>query len=211
MNKKVVIFFGADGTGKTTQATLLLKRLGQEGLNASKIWIRGRHSLASCISALLLRLGYKGYITVPESLGGKILDTRRIRGKWIWSFIEFLSVIPLIITKMYGPLYLGRSIIAERYVIDTIVYNGYFLGSTFDGYARVLLHMIPKGAFLIHLDAFKEDILSRRAEDLISEAFIEYQLENYRKIAARAHALSINTSIEGIEQVSKNISSFVYG
>lgn len=202
---RVVIFFGSDGTGKTTQAKLLTKRFNEEGYKVSRAWIRGRHSLAFLISQLLLKLGYKGYFIAPYAPGGKILDSRTLPGKRIWSLIEFVSVVPLIIRRVYLPLMLGRSVIAERYVIDTIVYDNYYIGSAFHSYARILSHMIPKDSLLVHLDARESDAMSRRLDDLVSRRFIEYQLESYRTMASRLQALSINTSVEGIEGTNRRI------
>lgn len=203
--RRVVVFFGSDGTGKTTQAELLAKRFNEEGYKVSRAWIRGRHSIAFFISQLLLKLGYKGYFIAPYAPGGKILDSRTLREKRLWSLIEFVSVVPLIIRRMYLPLILGRNIIAERYVLDTIVYDNYYIGSPFRMYAKILLHMIPKDSLLVHLDASESDVMSRRVDDLVSKRFIEYQLESYRAMASRLHALSINTSVEGIEEANKRI------
>lgn len=205
MVPRVVVFFGSDGTGKTTQAGLLTEELNRKGFKVSRAWIRGRHSFAFFISQFLLKLGYRGYIIAPYAPGGKILDSRTLPEKRMWSFIEFVSVVPLIIGRVYFPLLLGRRVIAERYVIDTVVYNNYYIGSSFKAYARILLRMIPKDSLIVHLDASENDVMSRRLDDLVSRRFIEYQLENYRAIASSLHALSINTSVEGIEEASKRI------
>ncbi len=205
MQRRVVVFFGSDGTGKTTQAQLLMKEFRDRGYKVSRAWIRGRHSLAFFISRLLLKLGFKGYFVAPYAPGGKILDSRTLKGKRIWSLIEFVSVVPLIIRRMYVPLLLGYKVVAERYVVDTVIYNSYYLGSSFDFYARILMHMIPKGSLIVHMDASLNDVMSRRTDDLVSEKFIEYQLTSYRKYANVLHALSINSSALGIEEIRKEI------
>ena len=205
INPRVVIFFGSDGTGKTTQARILARELAQRGIKVSKAWIRGRHSLAFYLSQLLLKLGYQGFVIAPYAPTGKILDSRTLPGKRIWSLIEFISVVPLVIRRMYLPLLQGRSVIAERYVIDTIVYNRYYIGSRFDIYARILLHLIPKDSIIIHLDATEKDVFDRRKDDLMSRTFIEFQLRSYRSFARSLNALSINTSIESIDGASKLI------
>lgn len=202
---KVIIFFGSDGTGKTTQANFLMRQLRLNGFKVSRAWIRGRHSVAFYLSQILLKLGYKGYFVAPYAPGGKILDTRTLHGKWFWSFVEFLSVVPLIIRRMYLPLYTGRRVVAERYVVDTVVYNRFYIGTCFDTYARILLRMIPSDSLLIHLDAPKSVVLSRRADDLVSEEFINYQLVSYRQFASKLHALSIDTSKTDIQSVSDQI------
>ncbi|MFQ5888111.1 MAG: hypothetical protein ACE5HY_05390, partial [Candidatus Hydrothermarchaeales archaeon] len=127
-----MIFFGADGTGKSTQAEILLKEFKGRGVKSRKAWIRARHSLAYIISQILLKLGYKSILVAGESSNDKILDPRLLPAKWLWSLIEFISVIPWMITRVYIPSLLGYHIVAERYVIDTIVYNQFFIGDSFN-------------------------------------------------------------------------------
>ena len=204
--RKTVIFFGADGTGKTTQVTLLLKEFRRRGLKARKAWIRARHSLSYIISQLLIKLGYRSTLTTQNNHKTKILDPRTLPAKWLWSLLEFVSVLPWIITRLYIPLLQGYYVVAERYVIDTIVYNQYFIGRSFNTYAKILLRMIPKDALLIHLDAYRQDVFKRRKGEILSENFIDYQLKQYRHIASQLNALSINTSDRCVEAVSKIIS-----
>lgn len=201
MTRKAVIFFGTDGTGKTTQANLLVSKLNARGLKAKKAWIRGRHSLAFFISRFMFSLGDTHYFPHPSAVGGKILDTRNIRGKWIWAMIEFVSVIPLIIKRVYIPLMFGYVVVAERYVVDTIVYNEFFIGSSFNPFAKVLLHMIPKGSEIVHLDALKSDVMSRKSTDIFSEKFVDYQLKRYRSFATLLGALSVNSSAQSVDSI----------
>lgn len=203
--RKAVIFFGADGTGKSTHAAILLKELKRRGLKARKAWIRARHSLAYMVSQTLTKLGCKSTLTIQNSLKTEILDPRTLTAKWFWSLLEFLSVIPWIITRLYLPLLLGYHVIAERYVVDTVVYNQYFIGDSFNIYAKILLRMMPKDALLIHMDAEKQDILRRREGDVLPKNFIDYQLTQYRFLASKINALCVNTSHNDIAEVSKII------
>lgn len=202
---RAIIFFGSDGTGKTTQAGFVIDELQRRKLNVKRAWIRGRHLFAFLISQVLLKLGYSKTIIQTGAPGGKILDTRKLPGKRFWSLVEFSSVVPLALLRVYIPLLLGYSVVAERYIIDTAVYNSYFLGADFDAYVRILLSMIPKNSLLVHLDAKKEDVLARRKGDILSEDFIEYQLMQYRKIASRLNALSIDTSSNDMSSVREMI------
>jgi thymidylate kinase len=203
---RAIVFFGADGTGKTTQARLLTKELGKRGFRVKRAWIRGRHTLAFLISHFLLKLGYRGYIIA----GIRVLDSRTLPGKKLWSMIEFASVVPLIIMRVYLPLLLGRTIIAERFVIDTIVYNDYYIGAPFKIYERILFRMIPSGSILVHFDASENDLMIRRPEGVVSKQFMKYQLERYRLIASRLQALSINTSEQGIDEANKRIMEEIF-
>lgn len=193
---RAIIFFGADGTGKTTQANILVGKLKVRGFKTKKIWIRGRHSLAFVISKVFQKLNQEKLLA-PDALAG-LIDARKTPGTRLWSLFEFVSVVPLVLSRMYVPLLLGYRIVAERYVVDTVVFNQYRFGHPFDSYGRILLRMVPKNSLFIHLDGFDTDIIERRAEDGTPPHFIQYQLANYRSLASTLHALTINTSLHDI-------------
>lgn len=183
----------------------MIETLVRRGDKVRRAWIRGRHLFAFVISQVLLKLGYTATIAQAGAPGGKILDSSRLPEKRLWSLVEFLSVAPLALVRVYIPLLLGYRVVAERYVIDSVVYNSYFLGRYFDRYARLLLRMIPKGALLIHLDATRDDVLSRRKGDILSEGFVEYQLRQYRALSSKLNALSIDSSSEGIVSIRERV------
>jgi len=203
--RKAVIFLGADGAGKSTQAEMVLKELRRSGFRARRAWIRARHSLAFFLSQLLIKLGYRSFFAERNSPETKILDTRTLPAKWLWSLLEFISVIPLIIVRVYIPILFGYCVVAERYVIDTIVYNQFFIGDSFNFYAKILCRLLPKDSLFIHLDADRHDVFMRREDDILPKSFTDYQLMQYRSIATRINALSINTSSNNISEVSRII------
>ena len=167
-----VIFFGVDGVGKTTHATRLSELYMKKGYRVKRCWLRARHSLSYLVSQILLKLGYPAVVKQGNI---EILDSRHLPEKRIWSLLEFISVLPWILTRMNLPLLLGYVVIAERYMVDTIVYNRYYIGEEFSPYERILLKMIPQNALLIHLDADKQELQERRQGDW-PEDFINYQL-----------------------------------
>jgi len=73
----IIYFFRADGSGKTTLARILAKRLKENGLRVRISWMRGSHTLASLVARLLSRFNvfmgcdnpyYK--MNIPRSLQG---------------------------------------------------------------------------------------------------------------------------------------------
>jgi hypothetical protein len=175
------------------------------GFKVRRVWIRGRHSLAFLVSQTLLRLGYRYTLPQAGAPGGRILDSRRLPAKWVWSLIEFASVVPIVIGRVYVPLAFGYRVISERSVVDTVVYNDYFIGGSFSRYSRILLHMIPRGSLIVHFDASRDVVMSRRKDDILTEEFIDYQLEKYKAYSRRLHALSVDTSVESVDEVNKGI------
>ena len=198
---KVVILFGADGVGKTTQVKLLTGEYRRRGFKNVVCWLRSRHSLAFLLSKLLLFLGWS-HVVYEKDL--TFMDSRKLSSKGLWSLIEFISLIPIILIRFFYPRFKGEVVIAERYVPDTIVFNRFFIGKEFQPYSEILLRMIPPGSLLIHLDACQKELFTRREQDW-PKAFIEYQLKQYRLLARQLGAVSINTSVKSVQETQRKI------
>lgn len=204
---RLIAFFGPDGSGKTTQARLLASHLEQQGLKVRFVWIRYHHSLASILSQILARFGYYRIV----SSGGKNYKLFNVKFlpqlKGFWGFIEFVSVLPWILIKVKLPSLLGYVVIADRYVVDTIVSVAYYLGgykflSKF--YTKTLLSMVSD-AFLIHLDAEIDDIVKRRKDEKLDLVFIRFQRKFYCSFANLLGSLNVDTSKTSILDTSNVI------
>jgi hypothetical protein len=149
----------------------------------------------------------------------------------VWSFIEFVSVLPHILRLR---LYLARGywIIAERYLLDTITSIAYvtdnlsFLKSRT---SRMICRFIPEETAFVYLDSDYETIWRRRLPTLAMNhaakqefgnryskqnyvepaSYIEFQRAAYRILAKSFGALIIDTSKRSIEETSKVIQQYV--
>jgi len=205
---RVVVFFGPDGAGKSTQAQLLIWYLKSRGYRTRIAWMRGRHSLAFILAQFFTRLGYYRVLKSPSGVIYRVFDPHLMpKLRRVWAFIEFASVLPWIIQRVYLPKVLGYTVVAERYVVDTVVYLSYWLGPDFvRGFlTKVLLNFIPRGSLLIHVDAETKILLRRRPNDVITQDYIEFQRKAYCMFAETLGAVTINTSADSIEQNLKRI------
>jgi hypothetical protein len=103
----------------------------------------------------------------------------------MWSLLELVSVMPVILYRIYIPMLLGYTVVAERYIVDTIVTIAYYtgdLGLIKSQIAWFLLHFIPKDAVLIYLDSDYSVIVKRRGRVTDAYDFIEFQKTGYRII-----------------------------
>jgi len=213
---KVVVFFGADGVGKSTQVQLLIKHLKSQKRRPLRVWIRGRHSIAFILSNFLMMLGYYRTVTVPSGVVYRIFDPWLLpKLQRVWGFIEFVSILPWVILKVYLPKIFGYTIVAERYIIDTVVYLGYWLGYDFlhSFLARVMLSFIPKKSALIHLDAETQILIKRLMRiryDIATEDYIAFQLKVYRMLSRMLKATTINTSKYNEEEVFQRVVKVLY-
>jgi len=205
MNRKqryprFIVFFGSDSAGKSTQARLLKGYLKSHGRPTRIAWLRGRHSLAFVIAKFFAKLGYYRVVKVPSGVTYRVFDPGLLpRFQRFWGAIEFLSVLPWIILRTYLPRNLGYTVVAERYVVDTVVYLSYWLGYDFlrSFLAKVLLNFIPKGSVLIHLDAKTQDLLERLKRiryDIATQDYIVFQQRAYRILSKMLKATTIDTS-----------------
>ncbi len=202
----MIIFFGPDGVGKTTQANLLVKHL--YGRKVARIWIRGGHSLAFILSNFLVMLGYYRTVKVPSGVIYKIFDPQLLpKLKPLWGFIEFISVLPWIILKACLPRFFGYTIVADRYVVDTVVYLGYWLGHGFfrSYLAKILLSFIPKDSVIIHLDADLQALIGRLHYDTATKNFLIFQRKAYGIYATSLYAKTICTSQNSVEETHRKI------
>lgn len=216
MNRKqryprVIVFFGSDGAGKSTQTQLLIGYLKSHGRRTQIAWLRGRHSLAFVIAKFFTKMGYHRIVKVPSGVTYRVFDPGLLpRLQRFWGVIEFLSVLPWIILRVYLPRALGYTVVAERYVVDTVAYLSYWLGQDFlrSFLAKVLLNFIPQGSVLIHLDAETQDLLERLKRiryDTATKDYIVFQKRIYRILSKTIMATTINTSRYSTDETFQRI------
>ena len=193
-----IVVTGIDGTGKTTVARSIANHLNATGHRSKVVWIKSLHTLASLIAATLRISGRKDRFV---NANGQLVD-RFTPGKYRflrkgWGAIEFVSILPLVVLKVYLPILAGYTIVADRYLVDTIVMistnldNTNFLNSFL---GNTLLRLIPKGTRTIYLDADEATILKRRPDIEYTRGEIQTQLVLYRKLATITGGCVINTS-----------------
>ena len=209
MAAHLIAFFGPDGTGKSTHATLLFNHLQSHKNKVKKVWIRSPHTLAFLLSNFFVKIGFCRVVSNPFGKKTKLpaVDLNR----WIqffWSAIELVSTIPVILFRVHIPLFLGHTVIAERYVVDTIVTVAYYtnnLGFLQSRTANLLLCFIPKNTVFIHLDSDYSTIMKRRGYIVEPYDFIEFQRMGYKMLESSVGAKLIDTSNISVKQTSIQI------
>ena len=85
----------------------------------------------------------------PPILKGKM-------SRFIWSIIEILSIIPVVVLQVYLPLMVGRAVVAERFVVDSVASISYFLDDenfSESWRAKFLLRLTPRNTAFVFIDA----------------------------------------------------------
>ncbi|MEM4468906.1 MAG: hypothetical protein QXS32_07580 [Candidatus Nezhaarchaeales archaeon] len=204
-----ISIFGPDGSGKSTQARILAKHLVNRGLKVKLVWIKSRHTLAYIISRVFAKLSPRFLVLNPH---GTIIRINAINnnpiGRLIWPWIEFMSILPLVILRVYLPLLMGYVIVAERYMVDSVVSIAYWLNdsnflSSF--IARTMLRLIPKRSMLVYLYSDYEEIRRRRGNMADPKDYVCFQKLAYNKLARMLGAIRIDTSQRSIEGTASAI------
>ena len=230
---RVIAFFGPDGAGKSTLAEFLVSFLRNRGSRVKRAWVRSTHTF----SYLLWMLFYK--LNLCDDRSGILKKTRAgfavsylnesqygavspitmsppiLRGfvsRWIWATIEVVSIVPVVVLQVYLPLLLGRVVVAERFVVDSVASIAYFLGD--EGFAegwhaRFLLRLVPSGTVFVFVDADYGTILSRRQEVAGPREYTEFHRRLYKKLAVVVGAVYVDTSKLSIQEANHRILGFV--
>ena len=209
MVARLIAFFGPDGTGKSTHATLLVNHLQLHKNKVKKIWIRSPHTLAFLLSRFFVKIGFCRVVSNPFGKKTKLPAVHLNRLiRLFWSVTELASVMPVILFRVYVPLFQGYTVIAERYVVDTIVTVAYYTNDLCflqSRTARILLSFVPKKTVFIHLDSDNSTIIKRRGRIVDSHDFIKFQRMGYELMGNSVEAMFIDTSNLSVGQTQKQI------
>jgi len=209
----IVLFVGPDGAGKTTQTELLIKYLRTRGLNVRSVWIRAVHTVAWVLSRYLEDRGFVRVMINP--LGGTRRQFDPRRSPWLgrlWLYVELLSLLPLVFLRVKIPVLLGRSVVAERYLLDSITSISYILQDEriASGFLqKFILRQIPEGSLIINLDCNYATILKRRGREAESQDFIDIQRRMNARFQSIIKMLVIDTSNETVEETHNRIIDYI--
>lgn len=199
---RMIYFFGADGTGKTTQANLAASNLRKHGFKVWRASIKQHHTFAYMFLKLMPSKNLQGesvhYYGFSDNL------TAKIRAPW--KILELASVFPALIYKIYIPMLLGYIVVCDRYLFDTLATLSYFLKDPriLSGLpSKILQCFIPKKSLLVLFEAENIDIFTRKQDEPLTLKLLEYYRQSYRQLTwwSGRKIITINTSKLSVKEV----------
>lgn len=184
--------FGVDGSGKTSLARGVAAYLGVRGFRVSVVWMRGTHTAASLLARMLARFSvFRGSCNPYYG----VCIPSRMRRLWLW--VEFLSVLPVVLLRFVVPRLSGRVVVAERSFADFLVWLVVTLGwggvvGSFVGRSVASL-MFSLCGRVVYVRADLDTLVGRRRGSR-EEGLIPLLLRVYDAVAGAIGAPCVDTS-----------------
>lgn len=216
MRPKIIVFFGPDGSGKTTHIKLLKSYLkNARKIKVQSTYVCSHHLLAWLLFRLFVKLGY--YVWKPNKKYPleKYPSLEPFKGrlsKHIWLLFEFFSLVLISLFKIKIPKSMGYVVIVERYIPGSLSNYVYIFGNSFLNtfFFRFLLRLARDDNILyIYLNADYETIIKRRGLQAESRNYLKVQRKIYQWFAKYYECLVLDTSKLDIKRTQQIIRKYV--
>jgi thymidylate kinase len=208
---RLLVLSGLDGSGKSTQAGLLAKRLRTEGYDVATVWSRWEPAL----SAPLIRLAKRRLDTRADAATADYrrfttAKRRTMQSRWkrtLWQLMVWSEYAAQINRRLLPHVIRRRGVICDRYVYDTLIDIAVNF-SVKPGEIETLCHhpllaLFPAPRQAIYIDIDPETGASRKADGTPPE-YLADRREYYRSMARLLGAATIDGG-RGVEEVAEAI------
>jgi thymidylate kinase len=163
---------GLDGSGKSTQAELISRRLMDEGYLAKTVWNRWEPMLSAPIIKLArFHLWRSERVTSATYSSFTEAKRRKMKNKWrrrFWQLMVWSEYILQVNSRLLIPLLRGTGVICDRYVYDTMIDIAINFSvppeRITDLCNHPLLALFPKPSLLIFIDIDPDTGSSRKKD-----------------------------------------------
>ena len=212
----IIVFYGIDGSGKTTLARLLASVLEEKKVNVYIVRLRAHHTLMYLLIRFLFwikRLNYKLLQGKPIHLN--YIMKQYLGDRMLYVMLEITSILIWFMMEMLPRQILRRKhaiFIADRFIPDFIVTLYYT--SRLDEYMLLKLARFFEKLMLINPIYFHVYVdpyiaVSRKREECLHTQFITHLSAKYKWISRYLNHITIDTTnkkpFESIIQVLNHL------
>lgn len=204
---------GVDGTGKTTQAEAILALLRSRGITARYAWLRFPRFFTI---PFLVYARARGY-SYRETVDGHEHGYWNFRASWIMSrvfpWVLWLDTFLLALFNVYIPLWLGRTVVCDRFVLDTLVDLMAGLADPRSDErlpGRLYLALLPRDARVVVLD-LETAIARQRSPELGGDRTHSHRRQMYLDVAGRQGFPVVSTAASIGEVTSRLLGTIRVG
>jgi len=216
-NNFLICFTGMDGSGKTTLSKALVEMLNKNGVKCRYVYGRLEPFILKPFISIGRRIflkgkdmfkDYRGYSTRKRD----VIERHSLLFA-LYTYILLFDYLLQLLIKIKLPLMLGKNIICDRYVYDTVItdfsLDKNYLNSDIRRLIKKCFYIAPKPDLTFLIDV-PEEIAFRRKNDT---PFIEY-LKEIRDIyleAGREEEMVILDGSKSLHEIQKIVIESVQG
>jgi len=193
----IICFTGIDGSGKSTLAKTLVAELEQCGIESQYLYNRIEPLLTRPFVLLGKVLFFGGHGQKEDYRRYATTRAKVFGNRYLAIVYQFLILADYwwqMLLRMIKPLRLGKTIVCDRYIYDTVVnlavdlnYSEDRMGKVLDRFSRLL----PRPALVFVMDV-PEEIALQRKDDTPALEYLKERRELYLYLGKKCGAIVLD-------------------
>lgn len=203
---------GPDGSGKTTQARMLVETLLRKGMKSEYRWVRFFHlfSLPLLVTARLAGMSEDRILPSGRRIGYHHFHRSKIISS-SYPILMLLDTTVMTVAKVYLPMrLLKKSIVCDRFIFDTIVDIMISIGNHNlhnEPIGGLFLGLVPSNTRSVLLIA-DEEILRQRRDNVYHDNALDLKIDLYKRLAEDLRIPVVDASLP-MSEVQEKIKSAI--